>query len=169
MEIDLLLPTQGGFRLPASLRRTMTAHVRGGGGFREATSPAGRPAPIVIDRFPDSRLFVRDGSHRVTAVLLGRDDRRLWPGEYRVCEMTYPMYTSLDPADAWLTPFDPRTEVRLADVLDFKTEVTALLAAGRDPSAFVRANRSRYCRARRPTDTFDAMAQRWLVDDDRAT
>jgi hypothetical protein len=165
VELDRLLPTQGGFRLPSSARVAMVEHVRDGGDFRSATSSAGRPTPIVIDRFPDSRLFVRDGLHRVTAILLGREDRRLWPGEYRMCEMSYRMYTSLDPADGWFTPFDPRAEVRLADIAAFKVQVVALLAAGREPHSFVLANRRLYCRARRPTDTFDSLARRWRARD----
>lgn len=148
-----LLPTQGGFRLPAPVRQAMVAHVRSGGDFRAANSP------IVVDRFPDSRLFVRDGTHRVTAIVLGRGE--LWPGEYRICDMTYRMYTTLDPADAWFTPFDPRTEVRLPDIGAFKARVAALLAAGQEPRPFVVANRSLYCRDRRPTDTFDALARDW--------
>ena len=165
LELDALVPTQSGFRLPLATRRAMTAHVRRGGDFREVRSTSGRPAPIVVDRFPDGRQFVRDGLHRVTAVRLGREEPALWTGEYRICDMTYPMYTTADVADSWFTPFDPRTEVRLPDVAEFKARVAAMLAEGRDPHPFIRSNRWQYCRARRPTDTFESLACQWLIPD----
>ncbi|MFD5831165.1 hypothetical protein [Lentzea sp. NPDC060358] len=162
LELDDLVPTQSGFRLPLAARRAMTAHVRDGGDFRDVRSPTGRPAPIVVDRFPDGRQFVRDGLHRVTAVRLGRAEPVLWTGEYRICAMTYALYTTADVADSWFTPFDPRTEVRFPDVAEFKARVAAMLAEGRDPHPFIRSNRRQYCRARRPTDTAESLALRWL-------
>jgi hypothetical protein len=165
MDVCDLRPTQGGLRLSTRRRRDMTAHVRTGGDFRSARAPHGFRTPIVIDRFPDDRLYVRDGQHRVTAVLVARPTGELLPGEYVIVDRSYAMYTELDLADAWCTPFDPRTEVRLADIGAFKARVRALLDDGADPSTFILSNRQLYCRPRDSTDTFDALATRWARED----
>ncbi len=130
-----------GYRLSAAAMRGLVDHVRAGGGYDE---------PIFVTRFEDGRLMLRDGLHRTTAVMLGRPSGMLLDRELVIEDMTYAMF--LTPAlDAGLfAPFDPRTEVRIADFRAHRDEVDRLIAEGGDPLGFIAANRQTYVRPRRP-------------------
>ena len=130
-----------GYRLSVAAMRALVDHVRGGGGY---------DAPIFVTRFEDGRLMIRDGLHRTTAVMLGRASGMLREGELVIEDMTYAMF--LMPAlDAGLfAPFDPRSEVRVADFRAHREEVERLIREGGDPLGFIAANRQTYVRPRRP-------------------
>jgi hypothetical protein len=74
-------------------------------------------------------LLVHDGHHRLVATYLaGR--AFLDPAEYRVTPWTFTDYLAVNFAAGWVTPFDPRTQVRTADFAVWKRQV--LEAAQRD-------------------------------------
>lgn len=129
-----------GYRLSAAAMRALVDHVRGGGGY---------DAPIFVTRFEDGRLMLRDGLHRTTAVMLGRPSGMLRDDELVIEDMTYAMF--LTPVlDAGLfAPFDPRSEVRIADFRAHREEVERLIREGGDPIGFIAANRQSYVRPRR--------------------
>jgi len=115
---------------------------------------------IAIARFPDGRLLIRDGHHRCLATYIG-DRSYLRHDEYRLEEYTYEMYAEIN-FEAWfITPFDPRTEVRVSDFTEFRQEVFRLYA--RNPTeaiTFIRQNKSRYARPRR-YNTLAQLAEHW--------
>lgn len=90
---------------------------------------------ISIVQFPDGRRAIHDGHHRCVSTLLGKRSY-LFPSEYKLCYRTDEdyMYANLDVG--WVTPFNPRTEVRKGDVLAFKDYVYELL--GKDVDAAVK-------------------------------
>ena len=104
------------------------------------------PRPIAIAHFPDGRKMIRDGHHRSLAAYLG-GRTYLRHDEYRVEVYTYEMYSEINFEAGFVTPFDPRTEVRVPDFTAFRQEVFQLYA--RDPAeaiAFIRQNKARYAR-----------------------
>jgi hypothetical protein len=73
----------------------------------------------------DGSLLVHDGHHRVVAI--HRAGRHiLHTREYDFHEYSYDDYLNANPDKGWYTPFDPRTECRLADFGDFKDSVRRL-------------------------------------------
>src|SRR5215813_1415080 len=118
------------------------------------------PRPIAIARFPDGRMMIRDGHHRCLATYIG-GRAYLRHDEYVVEEYTYEMYTEINFEAGFVTPFDPRTEVRVSDLTEFRQEVFRLYA--RDPAEarmFIRQNKARYARPRR-CNTLVQLAEHW--------
>lgn len=107
-------------------------------------------APLIaIAHFPDDWLMIRDGHHRCLATYLG-GRTSLRPDEYRIEEYTYEMYAEINFEAGFVTPFDPRAEVRLPDFGSFRQEVFRLYAGSPEAAVtFIRHNKSRYARPRR--------------------
>ena len=104
------------------------------------------PHPIAIARFPDGRMMIRDGHHRCLATYLG-GRAYLRHDEYRVEAYTYEMYSEINFEAGFITPFDPRTEVRVPDFTAFRQEVFRLYARNPEEAvAFIRQNKARYAR-----------------------
>jgi len=101
---------------------------------------------IAIARFPDGRMMIRDGHHRCLATYIG-DRAYLRHDEYVVETYTYEMYAEINFEKGFVTPFDPRTEVRVPDFTAFRQEVFRLHARNPEEAvAFIRQNKSRYAR-----------------------
>ena len=130
-----------GYRLSPVAMRALVEHVRVGGRYDE---------PVKVTRFEDGRLMLRDGLHRSTAVMLARPSGGLEDGELVIEDMTYAMF--LEPAlrAGLYAPFDPRTEVRVADFRAYREQVERLLGEGGDALGFIAANRGANLRPRRP-------------------
>jgi len=158
MQISALRTSQAGLRLNSENRAAMARFVAQGGIFIPRSSA---DRLIAIDRFPDGALYLRDGLHRAVAILLARPSRTLHSGEYRVLDRTYQMYLEADVRDGWVTPFDPRTEVRFADFLAFKSGLVQHCRDGGDPLRFISERRHEYCRARTAQDTLECLAADW--------
>jgi len=104
------------------------------------------PHPIAIARFPDGRMMIRDGHHRCLATYIG-GRAYLRHDEYTVETYTYEMYAEINFEVGFVTPFDPRTEVRVPDFTAFRQEVFQLYARNPEEAvAFIRQNKSRYAR-----------------------
>lgn len=107
-------------------------------------------APLIaIARFPDGWMMIRDGHHRCLATYVG-GRAYLRHDEYNIQEYTYEMYAEINFAVGFVTPFDPRIEVRLPDFGSFRQEALRLYA--HNPQAaveFIRRNKFRYARPRR--------------------
>jgi len=153
LQIDQLIPTQDTIRIVDQLR-PMARYVRSGGRWTAealkgwATERNVRTAPMIaISRFPDGVLMVHDGHHRVVATYLG-GRHFLHDDEYIITDWTYELYLEINPAQWWVTPFDPRTEVRLGDFADFKREAMELANDPKALEAFIMANRHRYMQTR---------------------
>lgn len=119
---------------------------------------------ISLTRFEDGRVFVHNGHHRVAAVwLAGRE--RLNSFEYLILDKKYSDYLEpnyLRPDGHWLgwvTPFDPRKEVRAAEFGDFKQRVREIFEQQGEPHAthYVLTNGGLY-KAEKRFDTVPQLA-----------
>jgi hypothetical protein len=148
-----------GYRLSGAAMRRLVEHVRRGGRFDQSALIAHDPeaTPVFVTRFEDGRLMLRDGLHRSTAVLLGRASGELEEGEVIVEDMRYDMFLMPALAAGLYAPFDPRTEVRIADFRDYRDEVDRIARSGGDALAYIAANRHTYVRPRQPCH--DALAR----------
>ena len=118
---------------------------------------------IAITRFDDGNLYLRDGLHRTTAIYLARREKVLYDSEFKFEDMTYDMYLEPAPEKGWYTPFDPRTEVRLPNFLDFRDEAQTLFVEGGDWRTFIAENRHRYCIPRTDVHAFEPLSKFWIA------
>lgn len=153
MLVENLSLMQDGFRRSTKSIEKMVEFVSDGGAYDPTTlssRKSGRTAPIVLTRFEDQRLFVHDGLHRVASIFLGRESGRLFESEFEIQEFTYQEYDEINLQEKYFTPFDPRKEVRVADLANFKTRVSQLIEANKSPIEFIENNRSLYACLRQP-------------------
>jgi hypothetical protein len=120
------------------------------------SSPATRtklkkPIPIILAQFPDDKLYLWDGHHRVVAIYLGGRDELL-AEEYMVMKCNFAFAKTIHLAQWFLTPFDPRTEIRLAEFGTWKQEVGELLhkqkKSKEEIALYIKQNKSRYATSR---------------------
>ena len=91
------------------------------------------PSLIVITEFEDGTRFIHDGHHRVLAALIaGRNF--LSDLEYVIWKFKYSQYMEINFDKGFVTPFDPRTEVRLADFGNFKKNAMELYSKDENPA-----------------------------------
>jgi hypothetical protein len=159
MRVSTLPVMHDGYRLSTAAMRQLVDHVRAGRRLDPSALAAhGREAvPVSITRFEDGRLMLRDGLHRATAVMLGRPGGTLDASELVIEDMTYEMFLAPALEAGLYTPFDPRTEVRVADFRAFKLEVERLRTGQGDVLGYIAAHRAVYVRPRRPCH--DTLAQ----------
>lgn len=112
-----------------------------------------RISPLMeVIEFPD-RYMIHDGHHRAVSTFLG--GREFIRGdEYVLKKWTYDDYLVENLANRWVTPFDPRTEVRLADFGVFKKYVLSLVEGGKLQEArnYILANKDLYAKVRTVSD-----------------
>lgn len=152
LDIGLLIPTQNSLRHEHQVDQ-MIEFVSGGGFFTAETlckhlQSCGKDRPpqlIAVNRFEDGELFLRDGHHRCGSIWLGgrfalRED------EYVIEEYTYDQYMEINHDLGWLTPFDPRVEVRRGNFCPFRTEALRISKEqGREAAeVYIRSNRDLY-------------------------
>lgn len=170
LDIRQLIPMQDGFRRATKTIRRMQRFVESGGKFDyESLSQrkSVRTSLILLNRFEDGRLFIHDGTHRVTAILLGRQSGKLASGEFEIQTLNYAKYNEINLPAQYFTPFDPLREVRTANFHDFKTRVQEKVDSGNDPSAFILENRHLYARPRGPQhDSIADFVRFYLPDAD---
>lgn len=130
--------TQDNIRCTDNLQ-PMIDHVKAGGLF----------SGMCVFSFPDGRKFLHDGHHRVVSIWLG-GRRHLEAQEYVVINSTYENITSVLFDKFFVTPFDPRTEMRLGEFGEFKRTAWAMHEAGDDEGCleYVRKNRHLYAMPR---------------------
>ncbi|ELR23573.1 uncharacterized protein ACA1_071950 [Acanthamoeba castellanii str. Neff] len=111
-------------------------HRPAGGGHDRRTQAQLRAAcaPIILALLPDERLYVWDGHHRVAAIHLGGRDHLL-PEEYSTMRCNFKFAQTVSFATWFLTPFDPRTEIRVPEFGSFKNEVAVQLKKKKKPEA----------------------------------
>lgn len=115
--------------------RGMSIFVQDGGVFdRNALNKYSqkqnkKPSPLVqLNLFEDDSLFLLDGHHRSIGILEG-GRTHFEDNEVTILKYTYREFAEiafLKPSGEWMgwvTPFDPRTHVRLPDIKDFKEKV----------------------------------------------
>lgn len=154
MPISELYATQYGYRDDAGVKE-MVEYVRQGGEFDA------KPL-ITVFLLEDGKLFVHDGHHRSMAVYLsGR--QYLKPNEYTLSPITYQALASVNFDAGYVTPYDPRSEMRLSDFRIFKKTAKQLRDDISNPNRekdaldYIHAHRSLYCITHRPYETIPEM------------
>lgn len=109
-----------------------------------------RVCPLMeIVFFPDGKKMVHDGHHRLVSTYLG--GRKYIRGDEYVMKMwKYDDYLHINFDNRWVTPFDPRTHVRVADIGNFKK--IALELSKIDPAEaeiYIRARQNTYVETRK--------------------
>ena len=130
--VETLLITQNGIRNKPQIT-SMTDFVESGGFFTAESMLEfiGKPQPLIaISRFPDGLEYIHDGHHRALAMYLG-GRREMHNDEYEVSEWSYDQYVNPNFALRFLTPFDPRKEIRLFDFGEYRKQIHQLLGAGK--------------------------------------
>lgn len=140
MNINDLLITQNDFRNFENVR-SMAEDVRKGKIFHD------RYKLITILQTEDGLKWVTDGHHALGSLILGGRPA-LYSNEYHLIPMTYAMLNSINWMKSWVTPFDPRTHVRLADFHEFKDEVLNSLESRDSLEISVRKRYNEYLRPR---------------------
>jgi hypothetical protein len=147
LRVATLAVMHDGYRLPATAMRELIALARAGHRFD----------PVHATRFEDGRVMLRDGLHRSTAVMLGRPSGMLDEPEVVIENMTYEMFRAPAFVTGLYAPFDPLTEVRVADFRAFRDEVRRRIASDDDPVGYIGTHRHLYVRPRRACH--DSLAQ----------
>ena len=109
------------------------------------------PGPLIkIVQFEDGQKYIQDGHHRMCAMVLA-DRPFMWPDEYILEHWDYNDYLDINFDCNWVTPYDPRTEVRYPDYGLYKKAVQDFLQKNGKLATkweFIPENRSRYCTQR---------------------
>jgi len=155
----------------------MVAHVQSGGLFTTdvlegfAKEQGLKTSPLIqISEFEDGQQFIHDGHHRTVSIWLGGRNH-IDDNEYEIKKWKYQDYLDivfLKPDGKWLgwvTPYDPRTEVRMPDIADFKKCVHDLFyneKAGGEATArnFIENNQMMYAKPR-VIKTVPSLAIEW--------
>ena len=143
MLIEKLIPSQN------SLRETLDdfiAFVKEGGIFNQKSIEQHDGVSnklIQLVQFPDM-IMIHDGHHRIGSIWKSKVRDFLYPDEYELMTFGYDDYIHPNLDTGWLTPFDPRSEVRKADFFMFKD--IALMQ--KDPLSFIENYKDLYCEKR---------------------
>jgi len=152
MDLSKLLITQPALR-EAEQVAVMAEYVRCGGRFdaRALSDYAhqygdGKSSPLIqVNVFEDGKRFVRDGHHRCVSIWeAGR--KRLYESEYREHPFQYQDFLDIVFDKGWVTPHDPRTHMRIPDLVVFKAAINHLLETQSEERAriFIEANPAMY-------------------------
>ena len=149
--INDLTPTQAGLR-----NRQRAIDI---GEKIEAGTKLERRSPIAITRFEDNRLFVHDGHHYIVGLIFGGRDT-LENDEFKVTDWTYEQYREVNWNDGFITPFNPNTEMKVADLARFRTAVQFIRERNGDEAAedFIRTHGYLYLVPRRLKEFWELAA-----------
>jgi len=133
----------------------MTQFIQSGGFFTSNClskhKSRGKISPVIeITMFEDGRYFLHDGHHRAASILLGGRDF-IDTTEYRIRNFKYDDYIHPNLSVDWWTPFDPRTEVRLPDMSEYKALMNKLVDQGASADVVLKTiedNKALYSEAR---------------------
>eukprot|EP01127_Copromyxa_protea_P010376 TRINITY_DN2524_c0_g1_i2.p1 TRINITY_DN2524_c0_g1~~TRINITY_DN2524_c0_g1_i2.p1 ORF type:complete len:145 (-),score=24.86 TRINITY_DN2524_c0_g1_i2:71-505(-) len=116
------------------------------------------PLCLVVSNTPKGRNYVWDGHHRVCALYLGGRNY-LDASEYEILNITYALAMTPNLDTGYVTPFDPRTEVRKRDFLGFKRKILTMRSnkekTDQELIDIIIAERSIYCKTRTVTTIED--------------
>jgi hypothetical protein len=166
LELDDLTVSQDALRHVEQLC-PMIEHVKNGGFWNIAALTQYaldhdlRVCPLIeINQFPDGRMMVHDGHHRVVSTRLG--GRHFLRGdEYLLKQYSYDNYLGINFNSRWVTPFDPRSEIRVADFGEFKKRVFELFEIDKDEAIRYILDNGRLYKRLRSISGVDCLANRY--------
>lgn len=157
-----LIPLQDGLRLPPEQILPMWEFVKSGGHFDKRSLARHDPnhtSLIAIVVMGNGKLYIRDGLHRVCLIHLV--DRKIFESEYSIEYQSYESFEEINLACGWVTPFDPRIEVRTADFHRFKDDVMKMVEEKKPEGyirSFIESGKHYYCVPRRNNCTIETIA-----------
>src|SRR6478736_7203466 len=101
---------------------------------------------IVLSRFPDGKIYIQDGHHRLCALYISKR-KFLESNEYTIKDWTYEQYLEINLELGWMTPYNPLTEIRIPDISFFKRKVNSLYSI-QEKIDFIMNNKDLYSRKR---------------------
>lgn len=130
-----LIVSQDGLRNTAQLDKMVEFVKRGGKFTRDAMLlyhvMMGRddsPVPIHIAEVM-GEFYIHDGHHRAIAKWIGGANA-IYEDEYEIVSYSLDDYVTPSVKRGWHTPFDPRTEFRLADLNKYRQFVNEMIKEG---------------------------------------
>ena len=147
MKILDIIPTQNCLRNYKTVERCVDILERGE-----------RLTPINLSLIEDGAIYLHDGMHRLCALyLVGAEE--LLPAAYTTKSMLYEQYASINWEVGYVTPFDLRTECRIADLYKWKTKVFAEKCGYTEEwvNGFIHRNRKEYVEKRRVWNVEDVL------------
>lgn len=159
LEIDTLLVSQES--ISHEKIKTMMSHVENGGiwsldhllAYSESPSLTrhgrnGLVSPLIaITRFEDGTLMVQNGHHRVRATRTVRDF--LHDEEYIISDWETHEYSQINFDRTYVTPYDPRKQIRLLDFGDYKKKVMDIAVIDRVlAKEYIKNHTVDYCKDR---------------------
>jgi len=160
--IENLIVTQNSVRAPDSIEKLV-----------EVARKGGKFTGICLFSFPDGKIFLHDGHHRVVAIFMsGR--MHLEPDEYVIINSTYDDINTVFFEKYFVTPYDPRVEMRHHDFGDFKQHALGLYKEGKEEEArkYVEENRHLYSFPRCMTsinDLIETMERNAVEEEPKST
>lgn len=112
--------------------RSMVDYVRSGGVWHQesmdeyALSTGTKASGLIqLVEFPDGKIMLHDGHHRGVTTYLG-NRHKLNDNEFQLTKWTYEDYLDINFKNKWVTPYDPRTHIRVGDIYKFKRKILNL-------------------------------------------
>lgn len=162
LDLASLRVTQTSLRNDAQMTDLME-HIQGGG---EWTKELDDDLPKVV-RFEDGELFLRDGHHRCVASLAA-SRTTLLPSEYELEDWEYTAWSAPNFATGFITPYDPRLDIRVQDLTAHREAVAAALSEQGEAAAaeYVAAHPEGYLApgGRAGRDTVSDLLENWIRD-----
>ena len=139
VKIKDLKITQYGLRNRGQLQG-MIDFIKNGGCFNKQSLISSGPL-IQLAVFEDGEVYIADGHHRIAAMIIaGRYE--MYEEEFETTSWRYSDYTDINLNCGWVTPFDPRYELRIADYAEYKADLSKISLF--EAKGFIRANKSMY-------------------------
>lgn len=114
--------------------------------LREAINKNANLGKIYLLQTEDGKLWLRDGLHRSVAIYLYRKDRCYYDDEYIIEQYTYQQINSINLKVGYVTPFDLKNEVRVADLTTYKKMVfDKIKYANYNVEDFIYSLKNLYC------------------------
>jgi len=106
------------------------------------------PSPLIaISKFEDGTLMIHNGHHRIRATWEVRPYLR--SDEYLISERPLEDYLQINWVHNFMTPYDPRTHLRLHDFYDYKKHILDLAQVDRlQATKYIEDNKDLYCKPR---------------------
>lgn len=151
LSLDKVIVTQAGLRHEEQLAE-MVGFIEEGGKFNAsalgsyAIRHGLKISPLIeIAKFEDGCYALHNGHHRAAAIFIGREYPCFYKDEYFIREWKYEDYLEVVLPN-WVTPFDVRTELRLAELKYWKQQVRELYINQGEASTidFIKENRLEY-------------------------
>ena len=161
LELAPLRVTQIALRNERQMTDLIEHAASGGSWYRDGEAEQDL---VKVVRFEDGELFLRDGHHRCIASLAGGRPT-LRPTEYVIEDWEYSAWAAPNMTTGFITPYDPRRNIRQADLEAHREAVAQIVRdEGEDAAAaYIMAHPENYLApgGRKGRDTLSDLLRTW--------